>query len=136
MSGKRVSIPRSRAREHLAKAEQFLEAGEAAAEAALHDAAMLNAIHAAISASDAVAIALAGVRSSDADHARAADLLEELAGGGSEIKVKARQLRQLLARKTAVEYGSRRATPKEARDALQRASRLVLWSRGVVTRAR
>ena len=44
----------------------------------------------------------------------------------------ARQLRALLARKNAGEYESRRATAKEAADAVARATRLVEWARGVV----
>jgi hypothetical protein len=64
----------------------------------LNDAAMLNAIHAGISATDAVTIALAGIRSTDPDQARAADLLDEVATGPGEARTTARKLRQLLRR--------------------------------------
>jgi hypothetical protein len=97
---------------------------------------LLNAIHAAISALDAVTAALAGLRSADPDHQRAVDLLEEVASGSEEITTRVRQTRQLLARKNMVEYESRRATAKEARDAVERASRIVDWAAVTVRRAR
>jgi hypothetical protein len=97
---------------------------------------MLNAIHAGISASDAVTVALVGRRSADPDHQRAVDLLEEVAPGSREIGMHVRQLRALLARKNVVEYESRRATAREAADAVERAHRLVTWARQTVERAR
>lgn len=132
--GKRVSVDRSQASSYLAKAQQFLRSAELAASASEHDATMLNAIHAAISAADAVTVALAGVRSTDPDHQRAADLLEEVAGASKLVSAQARQLRQLLSRKNVVEYESRRATAAESADALKRAARLLGWAGGVVGR--
>ena len=107
--GKRVAVTRSEASSSLEKAKQFLSEAVVARTGGRHDAAMLCAIHAGISASDAVAVALAGVRSSDPDHSNA-DLLDEVGGGARPMKVHAAQLRQLLAKKTSVEYQSRRAT--------------------------
>lgn len=133
---KTASVARAEARLYLAKAEQFATEARAALEGSRHDAALLNAIHGAISALDAVTAALSGVRSADPDHQRAVDLLEEVAGGSDEIKARARQIRQLLARKNMVEYESRRASEKEARDAVQRAARIVRWAAETVRRAR
>jgi len=130
---KRAAIDRAQAASYLGKAEEFLRSAERAAAASDHDAAMLNAIHAAISATDAVTVSLAGVRSTDPDHQRAADLLTEVAGASRQVEAQARQLRELLSRKNAVEYESRRARASESVDALKRASRLVAWARGVVT---
>jgi hypothetical protein len=76
------------------------------------------------------------LRSADPDHERAVDLLEETAGGSEEIKARARQMRQLLAKKNMVDYEARRATAKEARDAAERASRIVAWAAVTVRRAR
>ncbi len=136
MKSKRVSVPRSHAVSHLAKAEQFLTAAEAAEGESLHDAAMLDAIHAAISASDAATIALARVRSTDPDHARAADLLDEVSSGPGAARAASRQLRQLLSRKSTVEYQSRRSNRADATDALKRARRLVDWAREVIAAAK
>jgi hypothetical protein len=133
---KTVSVSRAESGLYLAKSEQFAAEARAALDAARHDAAMLNAIHAAISAADAVTAALFGLRSADPDHERAVDLLEETAAGSEEIKARARQMRQLLAKKNMVEYEARRATAKEARDAAERASRIVAWAAVTVRRAR
>lgn len=135
-ASKTISVSRAESALYLAKAEQFVEEARTALAASRNDAAMLNAIHAAISAADAVTAALAGLRSADPDHQRAVDLLEEVATGSEEIKTRVRQTRQLLAKKNMVEYESRRATAKEARDATERASRIVDWAAVTVRRAR
>jgi HEPN domain-containing protein len=132
--GKRVKVERTQARSHLEKAEEFLAAADSSLESGRHDAAMLDAIHAAISAADAVTVALAGVRSTDPDHARAADLLEEV-GPSGDVARHARQLRQLIARKNVVEYEARRSRATEASDAVKRARRFVGWARTVVEAA-
>ncbi len=134
--GKTVAVPKAEARLYLGKAEEFLAEAAAALAGNRHDAAMLNAIHAAISAADAVTAGLAGRRSADPDHQRAADLLQQIAAGSDEIGTWVRQLRTLLAKKNAVEYESRKATPREARDSVERADRVVSWAREVVQRAK
>ncbi len=134
--GKTVKTRRAEAGLYLDKAGQFLDQARSGLEAGRNDASLLDAIHAAITAADAATVALAGVRSTDPDHQRAADLLEEVAGSGSEIRDRARQLRALLARKNAVEYESRKATVKDARDGVERAGRVVEWARQVVAKAR
>src|SRR5439155_3077003 len=108
--GKRLTVERTAARSYLDKADEFLAAAKMALDSGKRDAVMLNAIHAAIAAADSVTVALLGVRSTDPDHLRAADLLEEVGGGGTEMKGHARQLRQLLSKKNVTEYESRRAT--------------------------
>ncbi|HSL81862.1 MAG TPA: hypothetical protein VLF66_03750 [Thermoanaerobaculia bacterium] len=74
-------MARAEARLYLAKAEQFVTEAHAALEGSRHDAALLNAIHGAISAVDAVTAALSGLRSADPDHQRSVELLEEVASG-------------------------------------------------------
>src|SRR5207302_612458 len=113
-----------------------LNAASSSAGDSLHDAAMLNAIHAAISAVDAVTVALAGIRSTDPDHLRAAGLLQEVGAAGGALAIHANQLRALLSRKNVVEYESRRATSRESTDAVKRAERLVGWAKQVVKDAR
>jgi hypothetical protein len=65
-----------------------------------------------------------------------ADLLERVAEASPELRAHARQVRQLLAKKNAVEYESRPGTAKEGLDALHRAERFIEWARGMVARAR
>ncbi|MGA7913063.1 MAG: HEPN domain-containing protein, partial [Candidatus Dormiibacterota bacterium] len=124
------------ARLYLDKAIQFIEQARSGLDADRNDAALLDAIHAAISGTDAATIALAGVRSTDPDHQRAADLLAEVAGSAPENRERVRQLRTLLARKNTVEYESRKASVKDARDGVERASRIVDWAKEMLAKAR
>jgi HEPN domain-containing protein len=134
--GKTVVAARAEASLFRAKAEQFLEECRTAADAGRYDATMLTAVRAVIAATDAVTVALAGRRSADPNHQRAADLLEQVAQDSPELKARVRQVRELLARKNVVEYESRRASAREARDALKRAERFAAWARETVARAR
>ena len=134
--GKTAQVRRGEAKLYLDKAVQFVEQARSGLDSGRYDAALLDAIHAAISGTDAATVALAGVRSADPDHQRAADLLEEVAGSAPEGRERVRQLRALLARKNTVEYESRKATAKDARDAVERAGRVVDWARGIVVKAR
>ena len=133
---KTVTTSRGEALLYLAKGEQFLEEAQLALKSSRHDAAMLNSIHAAISATDAVTIALSGRRSADPDHQRAVDLLEEVGGRSESITARVKQLRALLAKKNQVEYESRRGKASEATDAVARALRVVEWAGETVRRAR
>jgi len=134
--GKTTQVRRGEARLYLDKAIQFMEQARSGLDAGRNDAALLDAIHAAISGTDAATIALAGVRSTDPDHQRAADLLAEVAGSAPESRERARQLRTLLGRKNTVEYESRKASAKDARDGVERASRIVDWATEVLAKAR
>lgn len=127
-----METSRAEARLYLAKAEQFSEEAAAAMESSRNDAALLNAVHAVISATDAVCVALAGRRSADPDHQRAADLLHEIGGRSREVTNSVKQLRILLAKKNVVEYESRRASSREASDAVKRATRFVDWANQVI----
>jgi HEPN domain-containing protein len=134
--GKTTQVRRGEAKLYLDKAVQFLEQARSGLDAGRNDAALLDAIHAAISSADAATIALAGVRSTDPDHRRAADLLEEVAASAPEVRERARQLRALLTRKNTVEYESRRASVKDARDGVERSGRIVDWAKEVLAKAR
>jgi HEPN domain-containing protein len=133
---KTVTVRRTEASLYLGKAGQFVDAAQRALDVRQYDAGMLDAIHAAITAADAVAIALSGRRSADPDHQRAVDFLEEVGRGSESIGTRIKQLRDLLSKKTPVEYESRRATAKEAADAVARAVRIVEWARETVRRAK
>jgi hypothetical protein len=130
--GRTADSPRRDASVFLEKAEGFLRASVRAAEAADHDAVMLAAIRAAITANDAVCVALLGKRSTDQDHQRSVDLLESAGDRAPGVGARAGQLRALLKKKNLVEYEARRASAAEARDAVERATRFVAWARDLV----
>ncbi len=129
-------VAKARAGVYLGKANEFLAAAKATRDAGRSDAALLLAVHAGICACDAVAIALAGVRSADPDHLRAADLLEKVASQSDEVRGRASQLRGLLKLKNLVEYEDRRVSPTQADDGTKRAQRLTEWAAEQLVRAR
>ncbi|HEV2249076.1 MAG TPA: HEPN domain-containing protein [Candidatus Limnocylindria bacterium] len=129
------AVERVKCRTYLSKADQFLAVADAAIADARNDAALLLAIHSAISAADAVTAALGGLRSADPDHLRAADLLESVSRGSEEVHDHATQLRGLLKLKNLVEYEDRRVTAREAELGVRRAERFAAWARTQVGRS-
>lgn len=129
-------VPKAKARSHLAKANEFLAAAVAARDEEQHNAALLLAIHAGLSAGDAVTVALEGVRSTDPDHLRAADLLEAVARQSEDVRERTAQLRGLLKLKKLVEYEDRRVSAREAETGTKRAERLAQWAVAQIERAR
>jgi len=121
--GKRVRSNPATATVFLAKAEQFLAEGRSAFASQHYDAALLLAIHAGISANDAATSHIGGLRSTDADHLMAADLLQSLSGDTD----KAKQLRGLIGLKNEVEYESARTSASAATDGIARAEHYVDW---------
>jgi HEPN domain-containing protein len=119
----------------MAKALEFVATARQANDEGRYDASLLASVHAAIAANDAICVALLGLRSSDADHQRAVDLLESAAHLEDNVAPHARQLRSLLQKKSPVAYEARRASRGETRDGLERAARFVDWARDVVSRA-
>lgn len=115
------------ARQYLAKADEFLGAMESMLVAGLWDAAGLAAIHAGISATDAVLSYRGGVRSAGQDHRAAAELLVQVLGSSAEEGAK--HLRRLVQKKTLVEYEQRRLTQAEAIDLAEHTRRLLKWAR-------
>jgi hypothetical protein len=121
--GKHARSSSASATSFLQKAEQFLSEGRTALAAGSFDAALLLAVHAAISANDAATSHIAQIRSTDPDHLTAADLLASVSGDVA----KARQLRALISLKHEVEYQSSRTPSKTAKDGIVRAERFVGW---------
>ena len=95
------------------------------------DAAGLNAVHCAISASDAVLVLTQGVRSASSKHDDSAMLLESMVKApGTKNAVS--QLKRLVAKKNLVEYEERLFRESEARDAAKNASRFLAWAETVL----
>jgi len=120
-------VRRDHAFSYLAKAQEFLAVAEAARNDGRWDAAGLNAVHAVISAADAVMVFRGGIRSAEQDHRAARDLLEGVVG--PDAKPPLRHLTAVLAKKNLVEYEQRRLTEKEAEEMLVHAERFLAWAR-------
>lgn len=116
---------------YLTKATEFLRAAQDSFELGNRTAATGNAVHAGISASDALSAALVG-SVSQGDHADAPSHLDAIGGDG---KIAARQLRQLLPLKTQAEYDPRPVSVTNARRALTAAGRLVVLAEQVLSKS-
>lgn len=91
----------------------------------------LNAVHAIISATDAVTIYRRGIRSAGEDHAQAEELLADI-GDVPNLATALRHHRKALALKTIVAYEDRAITAREARDLAEHAERFCDWAAGHV----
>jgi hypothetical protein len=132
---KTTTVNRSESAEYVQKAREFLAETEAAVAAGRTNAALLCAIHAAISGADALTVALSGLRSTDPNHMAVGDLLRSAGRGSEEFETRARQLVGILQLKNLIEYEARTARPSEAEDALKRARRFVEWALDNVSEA-
>lgn len=130
-----VRVAGFEARAYPAKAREFVKAAEASLEASQFDAAMLNAVHAAIASADAVTAGLGGVRSADPDHGRVVALLAKVLREAGVTATPPSQIERLIAKKNLVAYETRRATGREALEAVERAKRVLAWAEAILTPA-
>lgn len=121
-------VDRSAARVFWNRARQCADVMEEALERGQWEAAGVNAVHAAISANDAVLVALRGLKPSGADHKDAARvLLSQLKEDDAQKAGK--RLSVIVAKKSRVEYDDKRFTEKEARDIVLDTQRFLEWAR-------
>lgn len=118
------------AKAYRAKCEQFQRSARDAAQREDWSAAGLNAVHAAISASDALTSFLLGERSRSKDHGDAATLVGRVAL--PEAREKAAQLGRILAMKNLAAYEARELSKRECEEILTRMERFVVWALGHV----
>jgi hypothetical protein len=116
-------------REYLAKAEEYAVAATSELEAERGIAATSLAIHAGISAADAVCGARLGRRAAGQHHDEVLNLLRQAGEDGDELE---KHLRRLLPMKTKVEYESDDIPQSTASKAVERAQKCVDIARRVV----
>ncbi|MGH2376017.1 MAG: HEPN domain-containing protein [bacterium] len=122
-------ISPAQAGNYLRKAESHLASAIEALAGERWDTAALLSVHAAISASDAVCVARAGVRSISQTHMDQVRLIQQLFSNDDEAKKVSNQLAALLDRKNTVEYEARLSRREEAEIAVKQAERIVNWAR-------
>ena len=113
------------ARNFLRKAQEYLAAAEDSLVAGRHTPAAGDAIHAGISAKDAIVTALTGTTSKGKNHATAAGELKQALGKRPDASAAERALRELLSAKSDVEYGVALVTVTKAEPLVRRAKTLV-----------
>ena len=116
---------RAHARNYLTKARQYLGSAEDNLTQQRPTPAAGDAVHAGISAKDAIVTALTGATSKGRDHATAARELRQALGRRSEAAPAERALRELLSAKADIEYGTTLLTLAKAEPLTRRARMLV-----------
>jgi HEPN domain-containing protein len=120
-----VVVPQGEHAHFLAKAKEFAETARMALEDQRLNSAGLEAIHAVISACDAVTVARLGLRCKSEDHRDVLHLLSRLKEEGlSEVH---RQVSQVLSVKSMVEYGGAGLSSEETTRVVVQAERVVKW---------
>ena len=115
---------RNHARAFLTKAEEYLASAEDSLAAERYTAAAGKAIHAGVSAKDAILTALTGTTSKGKDHATAARELRTALGQRENAVTAEKALRELVSAKSAVEYGTALITAAKAEPLIRRARTL------------
>lgn len=111
---------------YLKKATEFYDIMLQAKEMGRWNAVGLNAVHCAISSSDAMLVFYAGLCSISDDYLLVIDLLSNSVGL-PEVKSKCETLRKILAKKSIIEYENRDFTQKEALELLKLTERFYTW---------
>lgn len=127
-----VAVPKAEARPFLQKAVEFHRSSERALAAGDRNAAGVLAIHAGISAADAITVHSLGLRSASQRHADVIGLLSQTAHPRKGTVQ--RQLNELLSEKTSVEYEGRMVSVGDSERMVKLAARLVDAAREVVRR--
>lgn len=118
------SVGRFRARDYLKRAEECKNAMNKALEASEWNACIINAVHCAISAADALCIFKKGIRNASDSHRDSIALFLSIDPSSEDIKRNSSHLSRLLDIKTDAEYGERLATSANAEQARKHAERL------------
>jgi HEPN domain-containing protein len=113
------------AKNFLKKAQEYLAAAEDSLAAGRHTPAAGDAIHAGISAKDAIVTALTGTTSKGKNHAAAAGELKQALGRRSDTAAAERAFRELISAKSDVEYGVALVTVAKAEPLVRHARTLV-----------
>jgi HEPN domain-containing protein len=117
------SVSPQAARNYLKKAQEFNATMKTALAACHWNAAALSAVHAAISAGDALLAAFASIRSAEQDHRQIVTMLADQLGKDGEQA--SRHVQRVIARKNLVEYEERLITESDARQMATHVERLM-----------
>ena len=110
---KTKAIERREYKTYLKKASEFYDMMLQAKKRGKWNAVGLNAVHCAISSSDAMLVFYAGIRSTSDDHLAVIDLLSNSIRL-LDVKSKCETLRKILVKKSIIEYENRDFAQKEA----------------------
>ena len=112
---------------YLKKAEECRQAMDDAYGRENWNAAVINAIHCAISAADALTVFFKGIRHAGEKHEDVIALLQTISLEQDVLKMKTKQLSRLLSIKNVAEYEERLMSKKDANSAIKDAERFLQW---------
>ena len=115
----------NRAKTFLAKAEEYLASAEDNLAAARYTPAAGDAVHAGISAKDAILTALTGQTAKAKDHSAAVKELRIALAKRPDAALAEKAMRELVSAKSDIEYGSQLMTRRKAEPLVRRAQGLV-----------
>ncbi|MGH9910177.1 MAG: HEPN domain-containing protein [Nitrososphaerales archaeon] len=113
------------------KAEDFLEGAKEAVDDHSNASAAL-AVHAVISACDAICAKFLQRRHAGSDHMQAVEMLNELPIDKDEVRPKVRQGSRVLSKKNLAEYEDRIIGSDEAQSMIRDAERFLAWVRAKI----
>lgn len=120
------------AKRYLHKAQEYLDSAQDNLDLHRATPAAGDAIHAGINAKDAIVMMLTGATGKAKDHARAARELGTALGAHPEAASSEKALRELIAAKSDVEYGTSLITLTKAEPLVRRARALVALAQSTV----
>jgi hypothetical protein len=118
-------LPKSRHAVFIARAQEFAQQMDQAADDQAWNSVGLLGVHCVISACDALTVQHAGQRWSGQDHAGVIGVVGSLHLPRSDTVL--RQISNVLDKKNRVEYEAREFTEKEAEEVHQNATRVLMW---------
>jgi hypothetical protein len=118
-------LPKSRYAVFIARAQEFAQQMDQAADDQAWNSVGLLGVHCVISACDALTVQHAGQRWSGQDHAGVIGVVGSLHLPRSDAVL--RQISNVLDKKNRVEYEAREFTEKEAEEVHQNATRVLKW---------
>jgi HEPN domain-containing protein len=122
------AIDRGKYRVYLKKGQDFYRAMQRSLAEGNWNSVGLEAVHCAISATDALLAYAGGIRSTGQDHGDAARLLRETIHSPDTVRNSAHLLR-IIEMKNVVEYEARDFTGEEAQDIAKHVERYLAWVR-------
>ncbi len=126
------AVDKNEYHDFLAKAKDFASMLDLTLREGKWNSAGLQAVHAVISASDAVIVYYGGVRSIELDHREVIGLLHDIIG--ETATTAGRHVSKVIAKKNLVEYERRSITQAEAREMAEHAKRFLEWVTGMLPR--
>lgn len=113
---------------YLRKAEEFYKAMLYAEQSEYWNAVGLNAVHCAISISDALLVKYGGIRSIDSDHMVVVDIMRQKLDL-KDIDTKLASFRRMLSKKSLIEYDNTVFTKNDAMGMMKQLERYYIWAR-------